>query len=82
MQHRKDTDVTTATILPGAVERLTELISDEDLEAMVRPYTLADAIREGSSVTDQHIGGWVDESSNKACALSAAFVACKARGMI
>lgn len=40
-------------------------------------YTLADAIREGSTVSDQAIG-W-GEGEN-ACALHAAVIACKARG--
>jgi hypothetical protein len=46
-------------------------------EKVVFGYTLADAIREGSSVTGQayNWGG-----SGAACALSAGFIAAKARG--
>lgn len=40
-------------------------------------YTLADAIREGSSVTDK-ADGWGD--GDKACALHAAVIAAQARG--
>ena len=40
-------------------------------------YTLADAIREGSSVTDK-ANGWGDGA--EACALHAAVIAAKARG--
>jgi len=41
-------------------------------------YTLADAIREGSSVTEQEVGGWGNGA--RACALTAAVIAAKARG--
>lgn len=44
-------------------------------------YTLADAIREGSTVTGQCVGNWSDEQGN-VCALSAALVAVKARHML
>lgn len=44
------------------------------------PITLADLIREGSTVTEQEVGGWV--SNGKACALSAAWLAAKARGIL
>ncbi|QNN99202.1 hypothetical protein SEA_FAUST_105 [Streptomyces phage Faust] len=43
-------------------------------------YTLADAIREGSLVTKQAVGGWGNGYS--ACALTAAVVAAKARGYV
>lgn len=41
-------------------------------------YTLADAIREGCSVTGKKEGGWVE--GENACTLGAAWVAAKARG--
>jgi hypothetical protein len=43
-------------------------------------YTLADAMREGSTVTSQKTGGWIDSSS--ACALGASYLAARARGYI
>ena len=43
-------------------------------------YTLADAIREGASVTDQKIGGWIE--GGESCALGAAWIAAKARGYV
>ena len=43
-------------------------------------YTLADAIREGASVSDQRIGGWID--NGQSCALGAAWIAAKARGYV
>lgn len=46
----------------------------------VKPYTLADAIREGSSVTDQAIGAWTTPQG-ETCALSAAMLAIRARGL-
>jgi len=45
-------------------------------------YSLADAIREGSTVTDQMIGGWEDDLDGSVCALSAAALAAKARHFI
>jgi len=44
-------------------------------------YTLADAMREGSSVTDQAVGAWGYEDGSM-CALSAAVVAGVARGRL
>lgn len=44
-------------------------------------YSLADAIREGSTVSGQCVGGWTDNDGNL-CALSAALVAVKARRML
>ena len=49
-------------------------------ENVVMNYTLADAIREGSKVTRQEVGGWGDGET--ACALTAAAVAVKARGYV
>ena len=46
-----------------------------------KPYTLADAMREGSSVTDQAVGFWANAAEGKTCALSAAYLAVKARGL-
>lgn len=47
-------------------------------EKVVTGYTLADAIREGSSVTEQRFNGWV--TNGESCALGAGFIAAKARG--
>lgn len=66
----------------------TELDLDEETKAMLGEidmrvrtgYTLADAMREGSTVTTQKIGGWGDGET--ACALTAATVAAKARGYV
>ena len=44
-------------------------------------YSLADAIREGSTVTDQMIGEW-EGLDGSVCALSAAALAAKARHFI
>jgi len=46
-------------------------------EKVVTGYTLADAMREGSSVSEQAYNWGAGE---KACALSAACIAAKARG--
>jgi hypothetical protein len=43
-------------------------------------YRLSDAIREGSSVSDQAIKGWGDGES--ACALHAGLIAAKSRGFM
>lgn len=49
-----------------------------DLERM--QFNLADAIREGSTVSNQEIGGWGDGESQ--CALHAAVTSAVARGYI
>ena len=49
-------------------------------EKVVTGYTLADAIREGASVSDKADGSWV--TGNRACALGAGWIAAKARGYI
>lgn len=43
-------------------------------------YTLADAIREGCTVTDKLEGGFVTEGES--CALGAGWIAAKARGYV
>lgn len=43
-------------------------------------YRLSDAIREGSTVTDQAVQAWGD--GEQACALHAGVIAAKARGYI
>lgn len=49
-------------------------------EKVVTGYTLADAIREGSRVTEKLEGGFVQDDT--ACALGAGWIAAKARGFI
>lgn len=49
-------------------------------EKVVTGYTLADAIREGSSVTEQAVGSY--RSGDNVCALSAGLIAAKARGYV
>ena len=63
---------------PNKVEELADTLPELE-EAMT--YSLADAIREGSTVTDQCVGGWTDYDGNM-CALSAALLAAKARRML
>jgi hypothetical protein len=46
--------------------------------SVLTSYTLADAIREGSSVTRQRVGGWV--GTDNACAIGAGYLAARARG--
>jgi hypothetical protein len=68
---------------PALDEKVTELretLPEFDFERASR-YSLADAIREGSSVTEQKVGGWVGEDSS-VCALSAGLLAVKARHML
>ena len=58
-------------------ERLQEAVGIRDEEDS---YTLADAMREGSKVTNQAIGSWTGVQG-ETCALSAAYLAVKARGL-
>lgn len=44
-------------------------------------FTLADAIREGSTVTGQAVNCYVDPYGN-ACAMAAAWVSLRARGVV
>jgi hypothetical protein len=62
------------------VDELREILPEFDFKK-ASGYKLSDAIREGSSVTKQHVGGWVGPQST-ICALSAAVVACRARRML
>lgn len=64
-----------ATVLEATLEA--EL---KDLEASMT-FSLADAIREGSSVTGQAVCAWSDNDGN-VCALSAALVSLKARHLL
>jgi hypothetical protein len=61
----------------GLDAETTKVLGEIELQTM--EYTLADAIREGSSVTDQAYN-W--GNGENACALSAAVIAGKARGYI
>jgi hypothetical protein len=71
--------VKTATTDHPAVEALRAELDAIGLD-VATSYTLADAMREGSSVTSQKTGGWVDSGS--ACALGAGYLAARARGYI
>jgi hypothetical protein len=63
---------------------ITEIFTDQIAELaaietkVLTGYTLADAIREGASVTDQAYNKF--GSNGEACALTAAAIAAKARG--
>lgn len=59
------------------VEQLRSAIDEIGLEVTTN-YTLADAIREGATVSDQAYE-WTDGEGNM-CAMSAAVVAARARG--
>jgi hypothetical protein len=69
------------TILEPAIAELEAELAGIEYGVLTEGFTLADAIREGSTVTGQKVGGWADTDGN-ACALSAAFVAVKAHGLI
>lgn len=64
------------------IEELTETLKRElgEIELNVMQYSLSDAIREGSRVTEHCQGGWGNGES--ACALTAALIAAKARGYV
>ena len=62
-------------------EKIAELEESlPELEAAMS-YKLSDAIREGCTVTEQCVGGWVDVEGNM-CALSAGLLAAKARHLL
>lgn len=66
------------TKLDEKVDQLRADIDTIGLEVLTG-YTLADAIREGASVTDPAVGWGTGES---ACALTSAVIAAKARNYV
>lgn len=60
-----------------AIDTLREELRGIEMDVLTG-YTLADAIREGSGVTDQAIGAY--RQGDNVCALSAGLLAAKARG--
>jgi hypothetical protein len=67
------------TKIDEKVDALKGIIDATEITELNRMnFRLSDAIREGSSVTDQEVGGWGD--GDTACALSAAVISAKARG--
>jgi hypothetical protein len=74
------TTVQTPAVAPAAtpVDALRATLAEIELD-VTTSYTLADAIREGSTVTTQPVG-W--GSGFEACALSAGVIAARARGYI
>jgi len=71
------TTAASTEILP--VEHLKAELAEIE-EKVVTGYTLADAIREGASVTGKKSGGWIDRSN--ACSLGAGWIAARARGYV
>lgn len=79
MREKGNTMPKTTSCLHPAIERLRAELGEIELDVLTS-YTLADAIREGASVTSQIRGGWVE--GDAACALGAGFLAAKARGYV
>ena len=69
-----------SSVIDRKAAELEAKIDTASLEASC-DYTLADAIREGSSVSKQCLGAWTGPDGSL-CALSAALVAVKARHLI
>ena len=65
-----------STKIDEKVDELRKVIDEIGLD-VATSYTLADAIREGSKVTDHNQAGWGD--GDNTCALSSAVLAAKAR---
>lgn len=65
------------TKIDKSVEKMREVLGEIEM-GVLTSFTLADAIREGSKVTEQAVGSWGDGES--ACAMTASVVAAKARG--
>lgn len=70
------------TVLQPKIDQLQKELGEIELKVTTEGYTLADAIREGSTVTGQKIGGFVSDDGELACALSAAYISAKARGIL
>lgn len=71
------TDALLAKIDELLAEKYDELKASAEQDDS-KPFTLADAIREGAAVTEPNIGGWMGEKG-EICALSAAMLAIRAR---
>lgn len=70
------------SVLPEhKIDEMTEQLEELDFEHAMN-YSLADAIREGASVTDQAHGTFVNGRGEQMCALAAAALAAKARHLI
>jgi len=67
------------TMIEAKVAEIRSNITDSELEGMTRPFDLADAIMEGSSVSSQ---SYTWGNGENACALSAAVMSAKARGYL
>lgn len=77
-----ETRITETTATPTehpAIDRIMADLAAIELD-VTTSFTLADAMREGSSVTSKREGGWVD--GNQACALGAAYLSARARGYV
>lgn len=61
------------------VDRLRSAIDSAELESLTS-YSLADAVREGCTVTRKLEGGWLQ--GNSACVMGAAAVSARARGYL
>lgn len=61
----------------ASVREAAEKLKDEGEK---KEYTLAEAMRDGATCTDQAIGAWTT-SEGQVCALSAAMLAIRAKGL-
>ena len=71
---------TTMDVIDAKVPELEEQLEVLSLEKAMT-YSLADAIREGSTVTNQCTGAWAN-AKGEVCALSSALIAVKARHLV
>jgi hypothetical protein len=60
-------------------ETLVDEMRGVELKVITESYTLADAIRDGARHTEGQYGGYYNSDMNSACALTAAYLALKAR---
>lgn len=75
----KTADRETRKLIGDPIRELREQLAEIEM-GVLTSYTLADAIREGCSVTTQKVGGY--GAGREACAMSAAVIAAKARGYV
>lgn len=67
--------------LDSKVAELQQELENIEMDVLTQGYTLADAIREGC-LTTQKAEGWNNQDYSNVCALTAAHLAAKARGII
>lgn len=69
-----------AEVLHPIAQRMRKELKAVEFEALTRPITLTDLMREGSMFMPQAVGGWWKDKAG--CVLATGFMAAWARGFV